>query len=202
MHVLFDRVKSEAANIFSAKKKIPVSIFEKSKIPSIQIVTKTILHNLYIRNFWFGSNWRSSFFFGNKTQIFFSPYLSPSRIFLSWNQIMCYESGHITSDRFPQLFPPTGLKTKWLTLHLCFNFSWLLFFNKLPILSMLYPSTREFKCSLDGYAHFLSIELMLEAHMTVYQQSNITLFKINSYYRKKATFSHWLFSKKNKYSKK
>ena len=139
MHVLFDRVKSEAANIFSAKKKIPVSIFEKSKIPSIQIVTKTILHNLYIRNFWFGSNWRSSFFFGNKTQIFFSPYLSPSRIFLSWNQIMCYESGHITSDRFPQLFPPTGLKTKWLTLHLCFNFSWLLFFNKITYFKYAVP---------------------------------------------------------------
>ena len=102
---------------FSVKKNLP-SIFEKSKIPSIQLVTNINLNNLYIRNFWFWSNWRRSFFLQPNIFPFIWP---PSRIFHSWNQIMSYKSGNFTSDRFPKLFPPPGLKDKWLTSHLCFE---------------------------------------------------------------------------------
>ena len=49
--------------IFFSVKKNLASIFEKSKIPSIQLVTNINLNNLYIRNFWFLPNWRRTFFF-------------------------------------------------------------------------------------------------------------------------------------------
>ena len=58
-------------DFFGRKKKIASAILEKSKIPSIQVVTNIILHNLYRRNFWFFSNWRRYFFFTNNFWLFF-----------------------------------------------------------------------------------------------------------------------------------
>ena len=51
------------AGIFSAvKKKIASTILEKSRIPSIQVVTNVILHNLYRRIFLFFSNRKGRFY--------------------------------------------------------------------------------------------------------------------------------------------
>ena len=71
--VLFHFINSQlhkkwswSRDFFGRKKKIASAILEKSKIPSIQVVTNVILNNFYRRNFWFCSNWRRYFFFLRK----------------------------------------------------------------------------------------------------------------------------------------
>ena len=104
--------------IFSVKKKYQPQFLKNQKSLLYKLSVIAIWTTCISGIFDFGQIEDVVFFLQSNIFPFISP---PSRIFHSWNQIMSYKSGNFTSDRFPKLFPPPGLKDKWLTSHLCFE---------------------------------------------------------------------------------